>query len=361
MKKNLTLLLVSAVLIITSLSCEKTKTEVVETIIHDTVFLKDTIFLHDTITNNDTLFLIDSIISYDTIVMIDTLIIYDTNEFSYLFKHYELERYEVLFYSFPLDRSSYAVCKMYSDEHGHELIDEGYVCYPVWAEDGAHVYYIDYNRTGIIKKSTIDQNDPGEVVFTIERNVNFLRHHEQLGVFLMSYSRNGIYGLIAYDYNTGAVKELSPPGVVEANPSCSRVDDWIYYSKRVQGTQDIYRRKIDGSNEEAVYEDPEYNLTAFNLSADGKFLITPKWRDDYGYVVFYDIKRKRIIHELKLPVDGYPLYASLSEDNKAIFFINGVSHNYSEPRHLYRMALDGTQLFQMTNFDDRVTGRPLVW
>lgn len=366
MKKIPTLILLSVIIAISFLSCEKTKTETVEKIIHDTVFLKDTLFLHDTITNNDTMFLIDSIIFQDTLIMIDTIIIHDTviindtNEFAYLFKHYDLDRYEVLYYSFPLDRSSYNVCKMYSDQIGYEVIDEGLVCYPVWSEDGEHVYYIDYNRTGVIKKSTTDQNDPGELVYEIDRNVSFLKHHEILGVFMFQYKENGKVRLLAYDYNLETVKELSPPGAHEDNPTCSKVDDWIYFSKLVNGTKDIYRRKYDGSNEEVIYEEPEFNLSAFNISADGKFLITPKYKDGDGYVVFYDIKRRRIIHELKLPVDDHPLWASLSDDNKAIFFVNGIPQDYSRPWHIYRMALDGTQLFQMTNFTDRACARPLV-
>ena len=71
MKKIPTLILLLAMFTLGFLSCEKTKTETVEKIIHDTVFLKDTLFLHDTISNNDTLFLIDSIIFQDTLVLLD--------------------------------------------------------------------------------------------------------------------------------------------------------------------------------------------------------------------------------------------------------------------------------------------------
>lgn len=348
------------------LSCEKTKTETIEKIIHDTVFLKDTLFLHDTITQNDTMFLIDSIIFYDTTIMIDTIVIHDTviindtNEFAYLFKHYELDTYDVLFYRVPFSKSSYEICKMNSDQIDYEVIDQGLVCYPIWSEDGQYIYYIDYNKGGIVKKSAHNISVPGELVYTMDRNVMFLRHHEFLQVFLFSYKDyGGLNRLLAYDYNTGTSIELTQSGYDETNPTCSKVDDWIYFSKLVNDTRDIYRKKLDGSNEEVVYEDPDFSLAQFDVSSDGKFLITPKYRDGAGYVVFYDIKRERIIYELELPTIGTPQYASLSKDNKAIFFVNGTP-DYSEARNIYRMGLDGTQFFQMTHFTDRIAGRPLV-
>jgi hypothetical protein len=120
-------------------------------------------------------------------------------------------------------------------------------------------------------------------------------------------------------------------------------------------------RKLDLSIEEEVYIDHDFNMTSFKVSSDGRFLITPKFMNDRGYVVFYDIGRKRIIHELELPVDGYPMYATLTKDNKAMFFVNGISGDFSSPRNLYMMALDKTQLLQLTQFDELLAMRPIAY
>lgn len=366
MKKISNLILLSAIIALSFLSCEKTKTETVEKIVYDTTFLNDTLFLHDTITQNDTMFLIDSIIFYDTVIMIDTIIIHDTviindtSEFAYLFKHHELDTYDVLFYTRPKDKSTYEICRMNSDQIGYEVINNGFAAYPVWAEDGEHVYYIDYNMGGVVKKSVEETSLPGELVYSMTGNLSFLRHHEFLKLFLFSYKQNGNNAILAYDYINNTTIELTEPGEDETHPSCSKVDDWIYFSRETGETRDIFRKKIDGLTAELVYEDKDYNLGSFNVSADGKFLITPKFKDGAGVVVFYDIKRKRIIHELELPVEGHPMYASISDDNKAIFFVNGTPFNYSEPRNIYRLALDGTRLFQMTYFTDKLAGRPLA-
>jgi len=54
------------------------------------------------------------------------------------------------------------------------------------------------------------------------------------------------------------------------------------------------------------------------------------------------------------------MYASLSFDNKAIFFVNGKAWNYTKPRNIYRMALNGTQLFWLTSYENALVSRPLV-
>lgn len=358
MKKVISILFPMLFLALTFFSCQKTQeTQIINTT--DTVFLKDTIYLHDTIQQRDTLFIYDSIIFTDTIVMIDTIVIQDTSEFAYLFKHYELEQYEVLFYQIDMQKNSSRICKMFSDAHQMDQFGEGH--YPIWAEDGDHIYYVNFSSLSINMKNIRDESIPDSIICPIDRNVMFLRHQIQDEVFLFSYrDMQNIPKLGAIDYHTGNVIELTEQGIEESNPACSEVDDWIYYCTRTNETLDIYRKKIDGSQVEAVYVDPDYNLSSYNVSADGKFLITPKYRDGKGLVVFYDIERHEIIHELYLPVDGHPMYASLSRDNRAIFFVNGNPYNYAEPRNIYRMGLDRTQLFQMTSFTDKLANRPLI-
>lgn len=353
MKKVISLLLISLFISLIFFSCDKTNTETINKITYDTIYL------HDTIVQQDTLIIVDSIIYTDTLVLIDTIIIHDTSEFDYLFKHYELSTYEVLFYQIDLQKTSSRICSMNSDAHQVDIHGEGH--YPIWAEDGDHVYYVDFGSFSIKMKNIRDAAAEDSIICSIDRNVMFLRHFVQKEVFLFTYrGANDMARIAAIDYHTGEVIELTESGVEESNPACSEIDDWIYYCSRVGETLGIYRKKMDGSMVESVYVDPDYNLSSFNVSADGKFLITPKYLDGKGVIVFYDVERHEIIHELLLPVDGHPMYASLSRDNKAIFFVNGLPYNYTEPRNIYRMGLDRTQLFQMTQYEAYLANRPLV-
>jgi hypothetical protein len=198
------------------------------------------------------------------------------------------------------------------------------------------------------------------IIWEMDRNLMYISYSPVLDLYMGSYPDGDISRIVAIDYKTAEVFELSENGVDERHPSTSDVDDWIYFSRQDNNSKNIYRRKFDSDIEEPVYIDDDYNLTTFNVSSDGKFLLTPKFMNGKGYIVFYDINRHEIIHELNLPIDGHPLYAALSKDNKALFFVNGTPFNFSEPRNIYRMALDRTQLLKLTNFEEKLAFRPLV-
>lgn len=354
MKKIFSLFFISAIISSIFFSCGKETTDVIYIKNQDTIFVRDTIYSYDTI------FVFDSLFFTDTLVIIDTVVVYDTSEFAYLFKHYELEEYELIFSTYDRQKSPYRICKMKSNSFEVDIINQGVKTYPIWDEVDNFIFYVDFENLAIVRKDISDNPMADSVVSPIDRNMQFLWHDVPLEVFLFSYHENDFTKIAALDYNTGEIIELTEAGQNEANPVSSKSDDWIYYSSFQEGTWDIYRKKLDGSKAEVVYQDAEYDLVTFNVSVDGKFLITPKFKDGKGFVVFYDIKRQMIIHELDLPVNGHPLYASLSNDNKAIFFVNGDPYHYTEPRNIYRMALDGTQLFQLTNYNDFLTFRPLV-
>jgi hypothetical protein len=326
----------------------------------DSINLTDTVFLTDTIWNYDTIFIHNTIIHTDTIVMIDTVIMIDTSEFAYLFKHYELGKYELLFYTINKQKDPSRICRMYSDGPEIDYLVEGYKFYPIWSEDANKIIYLDYSLASIVEKN-INTNEITEIC-PIDRNVMFLRYFKAEDKFLVSYNDGNKSKIGAIDYKNNSFIELTSIGADERCPNASDVDDWIYFSRlsNKNGTYDIFRRKLDSSIEESVYVDPEFNLATFSVSADGKFLITPKYSNGKGYIVFYDVERHHIIHEMILPVDGHPLYATLSKDNRAIFFVNGTPYNYSEPRNIYRMGLDRTQLYKMTNFTEHLASRPLV-
>jgi len=356
MKKIFTLLLSLLIVFSLILSCTKTNEKIIT--IHDPVYIYDTIYLRDTIQRFDTLFIFDTIIHFDTIVSIDTVIVYDTSEFAYLFQHYELDSYEVLFYSTAVQKGPWKICKMNSNAHQIDVLNEGNKVYPVWGPEEDHIYYLDLDEFAIAKQDINSGNV--DYIYNMTKSFMFLRYFPAKDMFLASYQEGGLNKIGVIDYRNNQFHALSESNADDYIPACSEVDDWIYFSRMNNGSLDIFRRKIGDESCEEVYIDPDYNLAAFSISYDGKFLVTPKYLNGRGFIVFYDIIRQQIINELELPVDGHPMYATLSKDNKAIFFVNGVAYNYTEPRNMYRMALDKTQLFKLTNFDDQMALRPLI-
>jgi len=230
MKKIISITFVIFVIVCVFSSCEKDNTKVIVENNTDSILIFDTIFIHDSISNFDTLFIIDSIFTVDTIVLIDTIIIHDTSEFDYLFKHYDLDEYEVLFYTIDLQKSPTQICKMNSNSHSIDIITNGYQTYPIWAEDGESIYYIDFDHYAIIKKNLIYDTVPDIVVYEMTTNMMFLSHQINLDVFLFSDKSEGNSKIAALNYHTGEIIELTDAGSVESNPVSSKVDDWIYYS-----------------------------------------------------------------------------------------------------------------------------------
>ncbi len=358
MKNAIYFLFISAIILSIVFGCQKSK----QIDNPESIVLKDTIFIHDSIIVSDTIFLIDSIIFSDTIVLYDTIYVQDTSEFDYLFKHYELDVYEVLFYTLEKQKSGYQICKMLSNSHSIDIQMSGLLSYPVWAQESKKFYFANLSNGDISMRKYIDeQTYTDSVVLSSQKQKQFLWYHEFLKVFL--YQSNNSLGnssIFLLDPITGEEKLLSDENYDVRNAVSSKVDDWIYYSKKVNEIRSIYRIKSNGCCEELVFSLDNYNLHTFNVSADGKFLITPKYKDGKGFIVFYDIERHQVIRDVELPVEGYPLYASISDDNKAVFFVNGVADSYTSPRNIFRMALDRTQLFQLTNYENYLAGRPLV-
>lgn len=351
MKKLFSFSFIFIIIILVVFSCNKSIEEKI-------VYQYDTVHIKDTIQNYDTLFIYDTIIHTDTIVFIDTVIIQDTSEFAYLFQHYELETYDIIFHTINRQKEPYQICTMRSDGHDINYVDEGLGIYPIWSQDSASVEYVDLGLLAIVEHNL--ETNQKTVIWNIDRNIMYIWYSPILDIYLATYYEGEKSKVIAIDYKNDFVSTLSDQEAHEAQPSTSDVDDWIYFCREDQESWNIYRRKLDLSIEEEVYIDNNFNMTSFKVSSDGKFLVTPKFKGEKGFAVFYDIEKKEIIHELDLPVDGYPFYTTLSKDNKALFFVNGIRGDFTKPRNIYRIALDRTQLMKLTTFEEKLAFRPLV-
>ena len=103
------------------------------------------------------------------------------------------------------------------------------------------------------------------------------------------------------------------------------------------------------------------------MSANGEFLVTPKYlqssdKTEYeSYINIYDIKNRTVLHEIPFVKKGIALYSSLTYDNKYVLFVNGYPDNYSLPRNVFRVTIDGKDLNQITFFENQLAIRPLTW
>ncbi len=179
----------------------------------------------------------------------------------------------------------------------------------------------------------------------------FGRYSEVLDVFAFVVNYHGQLSLAIMDAE-GNIKIITREYRI-GNPTFSGSDDWLYYFQEKDGTFDINRMKIDGSQDEALTNEQDFAYGNFSVSFDGKYVVAPKRTDELKYIAVINTSTKdeRLIDMTELNSLGY---TTLSKDNKYIYCASG------SPSNLYRINFDGTELLQLTD-NDVIYYRPLVW
>lgn len=272
----------------------------------------------------------------------------------------------VLFYTREMDSSSSSIYTMDLDGKNLRLKTRGTCSYPVWYNEKSSILYFDHGDYALIIQ---DLEDPFAIdsLIHIHKNMIFPRYSKILNSLIFSHRDYGISQIAKLDLKTFAVTNIDTSGTEKVNPVCSLVDDWIYFSEFNGTSYDIYRMKDNGTNRETILTDPNFNYNVFSVSADGTLLVTPKYlqsadNTEYeSYLVVYDLKNKSILHEIPFVEKGIALYASLTFDNKYILFVNGYPNNFNKSRNIFRINIDGTNLEQITFFENQLAIRPLSW
>ena len=270
---------------------------------------------------------------------------------------------EILFYGVSMlsnDANLFIV-----DFNGNEIkqITQGNCRYPVWFNNKQSVLYLDVSNHYLMLKPLNSNNTADEFLTKYDKNIIFLRYSKQLNSLLYCYLENNQSHLGVMDLNNFEALDIGRHEYDERNPVTNNVDDWIYFLTKRGDTFDIYRTKMDGESYEPVLVDNNFDFGNFSISADGQYLVTPKSNAQKATVVIYNIATKQIEEEINVNCHepGEPLYTSLSYDNQFIFFVVGVPNVYSIPRNIYRMKIDGSNLTQLTSYDNLVASRPLAW
>lgn len=222
--------------------------------------------------------------------------------------------------------------------------------YPIWLESKTKIGFhsksnLNYYIIDATTKDTVNSFDITGYGTCIAG-----RYSEALKIFLFDVNHHGLrsLGIMDWDGNIEIINLQHPIN----NPVCSGIDDWIYYLKNVDGTNDVFRIKSNSSSEEQITNSQEYLYSNFSVSYDGNYIAVPKFNSTNHYIAIIDTKTKNetLIDLSYLNLVGY---TSFSKDNKYIYFTG------DENRNLYRINFDGTGLKQLT--DKGYLYRPLSW
>ncbi len=117
----------------------------------------------------------------------------------------------------------------------------------------------------------------------------------------------------------------------------------------------------DGTSLEVVLQDNEYELSTFDISKNSEFLVVSRYNQSKSYLTVYELKTKSILYNIDVTNLGRGLYPSFISDSKKILFVNGIPYDYSTPRNIYIVDINGNNLTQLTFADDYLYFRPLNW
>ncbi|RJP61568.1 MAG: hypothetical protein C4543_03165 [Ignavibacteriales bacterium] len=275
----------------------------------------------------------------------------------------------VLFYGYEMDSEIISIYTMNTDGSNLKTIYTGSRSYPTWFEYEKSIITIsrpnysggvyDYN---LEKLEIVDNQIVSTIVKSnIDKNVLFLRYSQRHNSIFCSYYEDAISKIGCFDLSTNSLFEVSSTNYDQRNPVFSNVDDWIYFSTRIDETYDIYRMKKDGSQYQPVLIDPVYDLTTFSVSYDGSLLVTSRYNSVNSYLTVYDIQNSEIVIDIDVSRFGMALYPNFTKDNNKILFVNGTPNNYNVARNIHIVDVDGKNHSQLTYFQNQIINRPLSW
>ncbi len=278
----------------------------------------------------------------------------------------DVENETILFYALEPESPFSSIYTIGLDGSDLTLIDRGMCSYPVWYNDKNTILYLNHGNYQLVFKDLKHQYAQDSIVH-LNDNILFLRYARSFNSIVFSHWQAGISQIARMDLETFNVMTVDSSTNDRKNPVCNRVDNWIYFSQYNGSSYGICRIYYDGSNFETILCDSSYDFTTFSVSADGNLLVSPRYRirpeqSTYeSYIVVFDLKSRSVLYEIPFEGTGVALYSSLTFDDKYILFVNGIPDNYTTPRNIFRMEIDGSNLEQITFFENRLAVRPLTW
>ncbi len=275
--------------------------------------------------------------------------------------HFDNSDNRVLFYAISIENNrDIGIYIMDPDSLNAELIIQGAYSYPIWQDTKDKIAYQDLTDCSVEIRSLNDRNSPPLECIPYNQNFLFMRHSILLGSYLFSSQIGGGSKIVIMNDEGDSCRTISQSNYFEGNPVTSAFGSRIYFSREVNGFDGIFRMDRNGENVGEILS-CRANLNTFSVSYDGSLIVSPRYVDDEGDIIVFDLESNQILHEIFPSVPGIPLYTSFSSDNRTVYFVNGFPNDYSKPRNLYRVDIDGSNLEQLTHFTDRMVSRPLAW
>ncbi len=267
----------------------------------------------------------------------------------------------VLFYAISMENNE--DIGIYITDPGSQsakLILQGPYGYPIWKDLKHKIAYQNLANYSIEIRSLDGEIGPVSECVYYPHNVLFMHFSAMLSSYLFSSQDGGMSGIAAMDRDGENFRKISQSIYPEANPVISQFGQWIYFTRKLNGFHGIYRMDQNGENCREILS-CRANLNTFSVSYDGSLIVSPRYVENEGDIIVVDLESNQILHEISPSVPGIPLYTSFSSDNRTVYFVNGFQNDYSKPRNLYRVDIDGSNLEQLTHFTDKIASRPLAW
>jgi Tol biopolymer transport system component len=272
----------------------------------------------------------------------------------------------ILFYTRDMNSSLSSIYSADLEGDHLTLRAKGPCSYPLWYNDKQSILYLNHESLDLVTQN-LENPYALDSLLHVKKNMIFPRYSKALDCLVFSHRDNGVSQIAQLDLKTLSINNIGVALKDRVNPVCSQIDNWIYYAEHNGTSYDIYRMKNDGLNPEIILADPHFNYNTFSVSANGDLLVTPKYlqstdKTEYeSYIVVYDLKNRFVLHEIPFAGKGIALYSSFTYDNKYIFFINGYPYDFSQPRNIFRVDIDGKNMDQITFFENQLAIRPLAW
>jgi Tol biopolymer transport system component len=134
-------------------------------------------------------------------------------------------------------------------------------------------------------------------------------------------SRNGKYDLYAADVETGKETQLTDTKFLDDGSEYSPDGKYIYFNSNRTGRMQLWRMKADGSEQERITQDDQFNDWFPHVSPDGKWIVFLSFGTDVdsGDHPFYKHVTLRL-----MPVDG-------SSEPKIIAYLYGGQGTINTP------------------------------
>ncbi len=238
--------------------------------------------------------------------------------------------------------------------------------YPSWYEYPTKIlfFYNNYDEYSI-KCLDLDNSSETTLIQNIG-NIQFPRYYEKYNVLLYNYKEavnefTMINRIAYYDFSTDEVVRFPIIGFDARYPVLDTQNGYVYFYSYIDGNYDIAKVSFDGREVSIVLVEDEFTVSSIDISPDSKYLVVSRYNTSKNYVTVYDLNDFSIKYNIDVSNVGGGFYPTFTSDSKKILFVDGIAYNFTLPRNIFIMDINGDNLTQLTSNENEVYARPLNW